>query len=425
MNSKSHLARSCCALSMILLICLGLWTPGIAAEAPIPGTGWPALEDIGASSYIVADGDTGEIIFDYQSDIEAYPASMTKIMTALVVLDSPDFAPDKPVYFSENACAMPAPESSTAGFLPGEVAPTIACLYVMMVQSANEVANALAETYGGSVEGFVELMNEKAQALGCEHTNFVDPCGFGFTDHHTTGQDLVKIIREAMQNRIFQALVSTKEYSLPPTNMHPISGWSNNFNHNYLMVFQDAGYQSPWLRSIDGVKAGNTDLAGACLATAATTYDGRHLIAVIFNGYYQGGDTNSFVGVSIMSHTLLEEGAKRLGCPRREEVETVPQDALTYGWPTAQDPTVAETTLPTEPTEKPSYTLAPVTTLPDSAVELAEDEMVMNRWAVLALLVIVFVLLITSVTLTYQYLLRRKQDTIRKRYQSRQLKKQD
>lgn len=374
-------------------------------DVPRPENAWPTLDQIGGAAYIVADGDSGEILLEMNGDAIAYPASMTKILTALTVIEHPDFDPLKPIYFSQRACAMPAPESSTAGFIPGEIAPTISCLYAMMLRSANEVANALAENYGGSIEGFMELANAKAKELGCENTNFTDPCGFGYVDHHTTGRDMVKIIQRAMKHRIFQEVVKAKYYSLPPTNMHTMSGWSNMHNGNYLVLFSDAGYQSPYLKSIDGVKPGNTDLAGDCLASAATTYDGRHLIAVMFNAAYLGPYPNSFVGPAIMSRTLLEEGAKRIGAPYTPDPKE--KDVMIYGWPTYPDPTaerIAETT--PVPSEIPSFTMETF-----NANRGEEDEhgvLRVQRWQMALMIVVMTLCLLIAMLSVYFGFMKRR-----------------
>lgn len=340
----------------------------VAAQGP-----WPLLEDVRASAYIVVDADTGEQILGQNVEGEVYPASMTKILTALVVLSSEDYDPLKPVRFSEIACQMPAAESATAGFVPGEEASTLVCLYAMMTRSANEVANALAETYGGSIEGFVALMNEKAKELGCTGSHFVDPCGFGYVDHHTTAQDMVKITKAAMAYPLFQDLVTTKHYSLPATNKHPMAAWGHLFNSNYLMLFYDAGYQSPYLLSIDGVKTGNTDLAGDCLTAAATTHDGRHLISVIFKAGYAGAYPNSFVGPALLSRTLLEEAAKMVGSPAVEGELAAEKN------PWATIPGVTEERV-TEQTEEPTAlftrTAAPSTApLPSEKTEIKKSHL--------------------------------------------------
>lgn len=374
-------------------------------DAPRSDEAWPSLDYISASAYLVVDAESGESILEHNPDGIVYPASMTKILTALTVIESPDFDPLRPVRFSDLACMMPAAESATAGFLPGEECPTIAVLYAMMLRSANEAANALAETYGGTIDDFVGQMNRKAAEMGCENTHFVDPCGFGGADHYTTARDLVLITRTALQNRLFQKLVTTRHYSIPPTNLHPASGWSNLLSGNYLLLFQDAGYQSPYLRSIDGVKTGMTDIAGECLTAAATTTNDRHLISVMFNAVYTGEYTNSYIGPAIMSRQLLQEAAIRTGAPYQEDKAA--GDPLTYGWPTLEDKAAAPEA---ESQALVSYTVVAVAAETEAEVP---GQIRMQSWQVLLLIVFGTVFLLISLLLFYAL------STERKRFRAR------
>lgn len=395
-------------LLLLFLLLTGLSALTVLAEveegitdAPRPDDAWPSLDFISASAYLVVDADSGDKILEHNSDGIAYPASMTKILTALTVIESPDFDPLRPVYFSEQACAMPAPESATAGFQPGEESTTIAVLYAMMLRSANEAANALAETYGGTIDHFVDQMNAKAEEIGCVNTHFVDPCGFGLSDHYTTAEDMVLITQRALKHRLFQKLVTTKEYSIPPTNRHPMSGWSNLLSGNYLMLFQDAGYQSPYLQSIDGVKTGMTDIAGECLTAAATTTDGRHLISVIFNAVYTGEYPNSYIGPAIMSRQLLEEAAIRLGAPYVEDKRA--SDSLTYGWPTVKDQALQETTAETQAVV--SYTVLAVT--PETEAQ-DPGKISVRRWQIGSLIILSSLLLLGVLLLGYALIMQKK-----------------
>lgn len=379
-----------------------------AATKPFPSLGrwsdyfdgrvgtWPSLEQIGSRSYLVIDADTGEEILSHNPDGPAYPASMTKILTAITVLEHPDYAPDRLIRFSERAVAMPSPESSTAGFVAGEECPTIVALYAMMIRSANEVANALAENYGGSLDGFMELANAKAKEIGCENTHFVDPAGFGLEDHVTTARDMAKLVAHAMKNDVFRDIVTTKCLILPATNIHVFNGWFTVFNGNGLMMGQDAGYQSKYLKSIDGVKTGTTDIAGYCLSSAATTYDDRHLICVIFNAHLQNSDYEYFVNPSTFSYVLLQEAAMRLGCPEgrpdysdkdyRMQWSATPPGSFTEATVTETAPTEAPTTIATQPTptSDPTGMLVPKTAI------------ILKTWHILLVMLIIILLVFTA-----------------------------
>lgn len=357
---------------------------------------WPSLEQIGSRAYLVIDADTGEEILSHNPDGPAYPASMTKVLTAITVLEHPDYSPDRLIHFSERAVAMPSPESSTAGFVEGEECPTIVALYAMLIRSANEVANALAENYGGSLEGFMELANAKAQEIGCENTHFVDPAGFGLEDHVTTARDMAKLVAHALKNDVFRDIVTTKCLILPATNIHVFNGWFTVFNGNGLMMGQDAGYQSKYLKSIDGVKTGTTDIAGYCLSSAATTYDDRHLICVIFNAHLQNSDYEYFVNPSTFSYVLLQEAAMRLGCPEgspdysdkdyRMQWSATPPGSFTETTETETVPTEAPTTLATQPpqTSDPTGMVVPKTAI------------ILKTWHILLVMLIIILLVFTA-----------------------------
>ena len=279
---------------------------------------YPTLDQVAASNYIVADMETEEVLLGHRVDDVAYPASMTKIMTALTVIESPDFDLNKPVVFSEYSVALPSPVSARAGFVAGEETTTENALYLMMVQSANECARALAETYGGTEANFANMMNELAANIGCENTHLVDAAGFGLDDHHFTPRDLVKIIKRAMTHETFRKLVSTRAYASEPTSYHPYTAWTMVVNSNYLMLQGDLNLSSAYLHTFDGVKTGNTDIAGNCLSATVHTYDGRHLCGIIFNGSL-ADQPGEFFSVSVLLRTLLEEGAKAANCPTETE----------------------------------------------------------------------------------------------------------
>lgn len=381
---------------------------------------WPSLEQIGSRAYLVIDADTGEEILSHNPDGPAYPASMTKILTAITVLEHPDYSPDRLIRFSERAVAMPSPESSTAGFVAGEECPTIVALYAMMIRSANEVANALAENYGGSLDGFMELANAKAKEIGCENTHYVDPAGFGLEDHVTTARDMAKMVAHALKNDVFRDIVTTKCLILPATNIHVFNGWFTVFNGNGLMMGQDAGYQSKYLKSIDGVKTGTTDIAGYCLSSAATTYDNRHLICVIFNAHLQNSDYEYFVNPSTFSYVLLQEAAMRLGCPEgspdysdkdyRMQWSATPPGSFTETTETETLPTEAPTTIATEPTQ----------TSDPTGMVVPKTAIILKTWHILLVMLILILLVFTAFLLGMKARQKERNSSRSKKDQGRQ-----
>ncbi len=277
-----------------------------------PSELYPNFDQVDASRYVVMDLDTGEILLEKGLHEFAYPASMTKILTAITVLEDPEFDPTKPVYFTESALNLPSPVSVRSEFFLGEETTTENALYIMMVASANDCAKALAETYGGTESAFVQKMNAKAEEIGCADTHMTDSAGFGLEDHYFTPHDLALIIRHAMQNEIFRELVRTKVYVSEPGSYHPYYGWKTYYNSNQLLQQGDKNLNSLYLHSYDGVKTGTTDLAGKCLAATVHTYDNRHLCAIVFDGRLKDGGSTD---ISIILRAILEEAAVRANCP--------------------------------------------------------------------------------------------------------------
>lgn len=276
---------------------------------------FPTLDEIDSLAYIVTDLDTDEILLEKGADEIAYPASMTKILTAITVLESSDFAPEKPVTFSEYALDLPSPESVRSGYGLGTTITTDEALHLLMVASANDCARALAETYGGTEENFVDMMNDKATEIGATSTHMVDAAGFGLEDHFFTPRDLAKIIQYSMKNDTFRELVNTKKYI---TSYH-LPGTNNGVfaNSNKLLLQGDQELASPYLHTYDGVKTGTTDLAGYCLSATVHTYDGRHLCGIIFNGRLSTSDTAP--NIAVLLRTILEEAARQASCPQKAD----------------------------------------------------------------------------------------------------------
>ena len=224
----------------------------------------PALE-IKAKAAVLVDADEGRIIFGQNEQEREYPASITKVMTALLTLEAVDagkLSLDQPITASAVVNDQD-PEGSSAGIEEGEVLTVEQLLYCLLLVSANEAADILAETVSGSREAFVELMNQRAQELGCTGTNFT--CAHGLFDYGnvSTAQDLAKIAAACAANQTFAQVAGTASYVLPATNLrkaeHTIS------SSNSLMNSESANYRE----YVRWVKGGFTTLAGRCIVAFA------------------------------------------------------------------------------------------------------------------------------------------------------------
>lgn len=280
------------------------------------------VDDLAAASYLVADLDSGEIFYSNHENELLPPASMTKLLTSLTLLSDPEFDVNKNVTFSDHAVNLPSPESVNAGYVIGESTTTFAAYNNMMIGSANDCARALAETYGGSEEGFLAMMNAKALEIGCNNTHFSDVCGFNSGDHYTTAEDLVKIIRANLEYPLFRETVEKKVYLAPATDVHQFDGWHLMLNTNQVENVANT-LHSKYFESFGGGKTGTTGQAGDCLISTATTHDNHRLVAVVFDiGVNQNGEKYSY-DRHVAVYRLLEAAALKLNSPKVDRESAV------------------------------------------------------------------------------------------------------
>ncbi len=265
-----------CRVFSVFFLCVFLTTlslsPVAAASEILDGM------DVAAKAALLIDPDTEEILYEENIHDRLYPASLTKIMTALLVLEEVEagnLTMDQPITASANAIESVPDGSSTAGLEVGETLSLENLLYCLMVVSGNEAANILAETVSGSVESFVTRMNSKAQALGCEDTHFVNPNGLHDEDHYTSAWDLYLITKAAMEYEDFMTFADAPYFTLPATEFH--SERTLYTTNLLLSPYRGAGYVYP---DAAGVKTGSTTPAGNCLVSTASR-DGRSLLGVI------------------------------------------------------------------------------------------------------------------------------------------------
>lgn len=215
-----------------------------------------------AKAAILINGDTGEVIYEQNADEKLPMASTTKIMTGLLLCEYGNFQKEITV-----TAEMLRVEGSSMGLLAGDKVTLHDLLYGLMLASGNDAANVIAYTLGGTVNGFVNQMNQKAEELGLKNTHFETPSGLDGDSHYTTARDLARLSAYAMQNEDFLAAVASKSatlnYGNPPYKR-------TLTNHNKLLkTFEDAV----------GIKTGFTKKSGRCLVSAAKR-DGKFVIAV-------------------------------------------------------------------------------------------------------------------------------------------------
>lgn len=243
-----------------------------------------ALDDpvVQSKAALLVDANTGAVVYGKNERQELYPASLTKIMTALLVLEAVDrgqLSLSQELTASRSAMTTGlAEDGSSAGIQEGEVMTVEEYLYCMLVVSANEACNVLAEAVAGSVEGFVARMNEKAADLGCANTRFVNTTGLHDSQHYTSAWDLYLITKEAMTHADFMRICDTATATIPATNL---SEARTLHTTNYLIdVWRSRGYLN---RDAHGVKTGSTSDAGHCLVSTATR-GSLSFISVVLGG---------------------------------------------------------------------------------------------------------------------------------------------
>lgn len=230
--------------------------------------------DIYAPNALLGRTDTGEILYEKNIDEKIYPASLTKLLTAILVVESCEL--DEIVTVSENAVKSVPSGYVNANLQVGEELTVEDLLYVMLIPSANDAANALAEYVGGNIESFSSMMNTRAKEIGCTGSNFTNPSGLHQEEHFSTTRDQFYIANEAIKNQIIKKIMNTTSYTLPQTNKY--SGDPRIFTTtNYLL---QPSLSKFYTEECIGGKTGYTEYAKNCVIEYASKND-INLTAVI------------------------------------------------------------------------------------------------------------------------------------------------
>ena len=290
----------------------------------------PTIE-LSAGASICVNAETGEIIHENNAKEKMYPASTTKVMTALLVLENCEDLSEtvtmKKIDFTDVANG-----ASSAGLQVGETVTVEDLLYCMLLPSGNEAANALARYIGGDVESFAKMMNDRADDLGCVNSHFVNPNGLHDDDHYTCAYDLYLIAQAAMQFDSFQTIVNTAQKNLSPTNKaaeHPNGKNLYILTTNQLILSSGSKYHYAYAK---GVKTGHTSQAGYCLVATATKKKSS-LISVMLGcerpkgadqplTYQQTKELFEWGYANFSAKTLIEKGAEIQEIPVRLSTDT-------------------------------------------------------------------------------------------------------
>ncbi len=292
----------------ICLAMLMLWMPYSAGKA---------MPEVSSHSACVIDIDTGRILAAKNENEKSEPASITKIMTALIALENADI---KKVVTIPSAAA--GVEGSSIYIKAGEKYSLEDLLYGLMLRSGNDAATAIAIDVAGSVDAFVEKMNQKAQELGCTGTHFNNPHGLPDEKHYTTAHDMALITAAALRNDTFVKIVSTKNYTAEPDGAGETRSWQNK--NKLLWQYEGA----------IGVKTGYTKSAGKTYVGAAER-NGIRIAVVVLGAKDMWGDAATLLDDAFASYQqvdLIKDGQSTGVTPVLEglssEVEGITEGSL-------------------------------------------------------------------------------------------------
>lgn len=256
-----------------------------------------------AESVILFETVSSTLMYDWNADVKTDPASLVKIMTALVAFENGNM--EDMVLVSAEALSSVSATAVSADLQEGEVLTLKDLIYCMMVGSANDAAAVIAEHVGGSLAGFITMMNQRAQDLGCTATNFVNPHGLYHKDQYTTARDMVRILSAALKNEAFFTVFKTANYTVPKTNLQEERKLvTSNFliSQDVLEIYYDS--------RVLGGRTGVAEDGTRCIA-AVSESNGLQLISIVFGTksvYAEDGYTFRIYGGFPETIELLNKG---------------------------------------------------------------------------------------------------------------------
>jgi len=322
LQRKKEVKKTVCKVLLLIFLMIGnifLGTTGLFFPILVAHAEGFGNVELTAEAGIVMDADTGAVLFAKNADAKEYPASITKVLTALVVLEHCSL--EEKVTFSHDAVYNVDSGSSNAQIEEGDVLTVNDCLYALLLKSANEAANALAEHVAGSKEAFVEMMNKKAAELGCTESHFQNPSGLFSEEHYTTARDMGKIAIAAFQNEEFLKIEKNLKHTLSGLQRLPEG---NTIYMEHKMMLSNTKFYDK--RVVAG-KTGFTKISGNTLLTLAKDGD-RRLVTVVLKDKnpFHYSDTKALLdyGFSDTENKELENSGELL--------EKIRKSAAEKGW---------------------------------------------------------------------------------------------
>lgn len=276
-------------------------TPSLIETNNLPE--WPQGPEINSRTACLMDANTGAVLYNKSMTEKMYPASTTKVLTALLAIENSSL--DEVVVFTETGVAEAYSGSSNLNTKVGEEFTMEECLYALMLKSANDFASQIAEHVGGSVEGFCQMMNDRAAAIGCVNTHFNNAHGMPDENHYTCAYDLALIMREALKNETFRTVAATRKFEISDT---ALSGKRTVTSHNELI--NEGPY---YFEGCLGGKTGYTDSAMNTFVSGAE----RNGVTLIEVTMFSPSSADSFMnaktlyeyGFNNFTNHVVEEGS--------------------------------------------------------------------------------------------------------------------
>ena len=294
----------------LLFAAVLLATPALAATAP--------EHPVAAKGAILYELNTDTVLLEQDADARLYPASTTKLMTALVAMEygNPEDIITVPAAAVDGLFEL----GSASYLLAGEEISFMDLMEYMLIASGNDAANAMAIHISGSISAFADLMNNRAQELGCTNTHFVNPHGLHDEEHYTSARDLLRIAKAAMQNPTIAEIVGKDEVVLPITNKHPQT--TTKYTTNYLISRKST--REYYYEGAIGIKTGTTTPAGLCLVAACVKGDYTYYTVVLGAEKGENGERNQFIETAKLFDYGAENFSQQVMLSSSEPIAEVP-----------------------------------------------------------------------------------------------------
>ncbi len=270
------------------LICVCFCILLTVSVAVLPAYAYtPTDFEVEAEGALLVNPDTDEVIYSKNADKKLYPASLTKLMTALLLYENTDDLDAEVLTVSKNALKLlQGTDSSMGGLKEGEQVTARQMLYILLLSSANDGANVIAEHVGGNIDAFVGMMNARAEELEMTSTHYMNAHGLHHAEHYTTPNDMYKLTKKVLSIPVLKEVVYSKKYSMDATNKSAARTYTTtNFlllNNGEKCTAEKYKGEPYYYKYANGIKTGYTNPAGRCLISTATK-DGMTYVCVLMN----------------------------------------------------------------------------------------------------------------------------------------------